>query len=49
MNGPFYKFLVLIGFRKSPTMCFTSLPEEWRDYEAKMHSILQKGEANETD
>lgn len=44
MNSPFYKFLVLIGFIKSPTMAFISLPEEWIEYEEKMRNILQRGE-----
>lgn len=44
MNSPFYKFLVLIGFTKSPTMAFILLPEEWREYEEKMRNILQRGE-----
>ena len=30
INSPFHKFLVLIGFIKSPTMAFTFLPEELR-------------------
>ena len=44
MNSPFHKFLVLVGFIKSPTMSFTFLPEEWLAYEEKMHNILQRGE-----
>lgn len=28
MNGPLYKFLVLIGFAKSPTLPTVLLPEE---------------------
>ena len=28
LNGRFYKFLVLVGVTKSPTMLLTCLPEE---------------------
>lgn len=28
INGPVHKVLVLLGFRKSPTMTLTLLPEE---------------------
>lgn len=28
LNGRFYKFLVLVGVTKSPTMLLTYLPEE---------------------
>lgn len=28
-NSRFYKFCVLIGLTKSPTMILTYLPEEW--------------------
>lgn len=34
-NSTVYKFLVLIGMRKSPTMEFTLLPEEWQEYEER--------------
>lgn len=34
-NTHFYKFLVLIGMRKSPTMVFTLLPEEWQELEGQ--------------
>lgn len=30
LNNRTHKFLVLIGFRKSPTLTFTMLPEEKR-------------------
>lgn len=30
LNGPIYKFLVLIGFVKSPTLMFTLTDEEER-------------------
>ena len=33
LNNPFHKFLVLIGFIKSPTILFTPLPEEWQKVE----------------
>lgn len=30
LNGRFYKFLVLIGVRKSPTLKYVWLDSEWR-------------------
>lgn len=32
LNGTFYKFLVLIGIRKSPTMPLIWLDSEWKAF-----------------
>lgn len=39
LNGPIYKFLVLIGISKSPTMMFITLPEEWAKVEEVFKNI----------
>lgn len=44
MNGPFYKFLVLIGLVKSPSFVLTLLPEDRKNIEEALTEFERGGE-----
>lgn len=44
LNGPFYKFLVLVGFVKSPTFVLALLPEDGKSIEEALAEFERGGE-----